>query len=220
MRLDPRTKLFLLFVVNLILMMGKITGVHFWVRLAMAALPFLLLLSKKKYKPALIYLLLYSYALLGEGVFVPKVYGVASIAFMFTTGLISRTVGGGMMAYYVLSSTKISEFVTAMKRMHIPDQVTIPFTVMFRFFPTIKEEAEDITAAMKMRGIGFSFEYIIVPLLMSMSKIGDELSAACMTKCLGIGDERTYMVKVGFSVWDVLFFVIGLTGLALYLLYQ
>ena len=58
-----------------------------------------------------------------------------------------------MMGYYLLSTTKVSEFVLAMQRMHIPEAFIIPFSVMFRFFPTISEEAGSIGNAMRMRGI-------------------------------------------------------------------
>ena len=35
----------------------------------------------------------------------------------------------------------------------MPKEVTIPLTVMFRFFPTVFQESEAISDAMKMRGI-------------------------------------------------------------------
>ena len=65
----------------------------------------------------------------------------------------NKMVPSAMMGYYLLSTTKVSEFVLAMQRMHIPEAFIIPFSVMFRFFPTIFEEAESIGNAMRMRGI-------------------------------------------------------------------
>lgn len=59
------------------------------------------------------------------------------------------------MGYYVISSTTVSEFTAAMKRMHVTDKIIIPFSVMFRFFPTVAEEAKAINNAMRMRGIRF-----------------------------------------------------------------
>ena len=53
----------------------------------------------------------------------------------------------------MLSSTSVSEFISAMERMHVTEKITIPLSVIFRFFPTISEEYKAIRDAMKMRGI-------------------------------------------------------------------
>ena len=92
---------------------------------------------------------------------------------------------GIAMASYMVGTTTVSEFMAAMERMHIPQKITIPMSVMFRFFPTVGEEYASIGDAMRMRGIRFGggkpakmLEYRMVPLMISCVKIGDELSAA------------------------------------------
>ena len=73
-----------------------------------------------------------------------------------------------------------------MEKMHIPQKIVIPMSVVFRFFfPTVKAEYAAIRDAMKMRGITTlrspmkMLEYRVVPLMMSIAKIGErELSAA------------------------------------------
>ena len=79
----------------------------------------------------------------------------------------------------------MSEFIGAMERMHLTEKIVIPLSVIFRFFPTVSEEYQAIRDAMKMRGIRFGgknpflmVEYRLVPLIVSVVKIGDELSAA------------------------------------------
>ena len=42
-----------------------------------------------------------------------------------------------------------------MLRMHISEKIIIPLSVMFRFFPTVMDEAASISAAMRMRDIRF-----------------------------------------------------------------
>lgn len=42
----------------------------------------------------------------------------------------------------------------AMDRMHITKKLSVPISVMFRFFPTIKEEYRNVQDAMKLRGVG------------------------------------------------------------------
>jgi energy-coupling factor transport system permease protein len=85
-----------------------------------------------------------------------------------------------------------------MQKMHIPDGITISLAVVMRFFPTIKEEYASIRDAMKMRGIMLGggnavrmIEYRMIPLLFSCVNIGDELSAAAITRGLGGKVKRT-----------------------------
>ena len=70
---------------------------------------------------------------------------------------------------------------------------------MFRFFPTIREENESIRAAMKMRGVRFGggkvgqiLEYRIVPRITCTAKIGEELSAAALTR--GLDTQKKDMI--------------------------
>ena len=105
-----------------------------------------------------------------------------------------------------------------MSKMHIPNKVTIPLTVMIRFFPTVFDESHAISNAMKMRGIRlFSLqtlkspftilEYRLIPLLVSLTKIGDELSVAASTRGLVPETKRTCVVPIGFHVQDAVVFV-------------
>ena len=61
-----------------------------------------------------------------------------------TAGILSQFIPGLMMGYYTVTTTTVSEFVAAMERMHMPKQIVIPLSVMFRFFPTVGEEASSI----------------------------------------------------------------------------
>ena len=114
-----------------------------------------------------------------------------------------------------------------MQRMHIPEAFIIPFSVMFRFFPTISEEAESIGNAMRMRGItGKKFfknpqavlEYRIVPFMMSVVTIGNDLSAAALTRGLGNGKKRTSICKIGFH-WKDLALMLVVTAVLLVFLF-
>ena len=125
------------------------------------------------------------------------------------------------MAYYVVTTTTVSEFIAGMERLHIPNQVTIPMAVMFRFFPTVMEEWHAIGDAMKMRGIrlrggkaGSILEYRLVPMLMCSVKIGEELSAASLTRGLGGPVKRTNICDIGIHVQDALMLLLCVVGLA------
>ena len=89
------------------------------------------------------------------------------------------------------------------------------YSVVFRFIPTLGEESAAITDAMRMRGIQFGtkkfwqaptaiIEYRIIPLMMSVVKIGDELSAAALTRGLGGLKHRTTIANIGFTFCDAI----------------
>ena len=98
----------------------------------------------------------------------------------------------------------------------------IPMSVIFRFFPTIGEENAAISDAMRMRGIRFGgkhpgrmLEYRLIPLMISVVKIGDELSAAALTRGLGAPVRRTDICRIGFHVQDVLMMAVCAAGFVL-----
>ena len=132
-----------------------------------------------------------------------------------------RFMPGLIMGAYILSSTTVSEFIAAFHRMHIPKQITIPLSVMFRFFPTVTEEMEAINSAMKMRDIrllgknaGKLIEYRLIPLLVCSVNIGQELSAAALTRGLCAEKKRTNICRIGFHLQDIMVFVIAVSPAA------
>ena len=108
---------------------------------------------------------------------VSRTQGAGNLLIVIFSGLVSRFVPGLVMGYYVVSTTKISELIAALERMHVPQKLIIPFSVMLRFFPTVAEEMAAINDAMRMRGIGAGvrnlgvmLEYRVVPMLMCSVK--------------------------------------------------
>ena len=96
-----------------------------------------------------------------------------------------------------------------MNRMHVTDKLTIPISVIFRFFPTVIEESRAINDAMRMRGIEMgankaseAIEYRMVPLIASCSMIGEELSAAAMTRGLDVGQKRSCIWNIRLRIQD------------------
>ena len=94
--------------------------------------------------------------------------------------------------------------------MHVPDGIAVSLAVVMRFFPTLKEEYSAINDAMKMRGIAFGggkvskmIEYRMIPLLFSCVSIGEELSAAAVTRGLGAPVKRTspYELRLKAADW-------------------
>jgi len=207
--LDPRVGLLAILTVSAVMIGGSITGIDFWLRLVCCVLPLLGLLALRRWRFAAVYAALYAFAFLMEAAAFQLTSGVLNMIVMILGGLISRFFAPIVMGYCVMQSTTVSEFIAAMERMRVPSAVTIPLSVMFRFFPTIAEENGAITEAMRMRqvagmrpGLVKRMEYELVPVMMSTVRIADELSQAALTKGLGGNVRRTHICEVGLRIHD------------------
>lgn len=210
--LDPRSKLLLLVLLNMVMLGGGIQGAEFYARIILAWIPLILVVSAKLYGAGIFYTVILMCAFIGEGIIVQHTTGYVNLIFLFISGIISRFVPGFVLGYYVMRTTTVSEFIAAMEKLHMARKLVIPLSVMFRYFPTLAEENKSIAMAMKMRGISLKgsnpisfLEYRLVPIMMSTVRIGDELSAASLTKGLDSTAKRTNICKIGFHVQDFFF---------------
>lgn len=217
--LDPRTKLLLVFVEGFLVLAAAGGDRLFVFRLIFTTLPFLLLLAAKRYTACVTGLLVLAAMLCLQWYVFPYARGAWASLLLILVTLITRFLPAYLMGAYVIRTTKVSEFKAAMERIHMPDALTIPMCVMFRFFPTVREEWESIGAAMKMRRIGPGglktgkmLEYRLVPMLTCSAKIGEELSAAALTRGLGLSKKRTNICRIGFGAADILIFVLLLAA--------
>ena len=209
--LDPRTKVLVMLVLaTLIFFVHK----NLILSSILVFIPIFLLISDKRYRPAFIYGGLFVIA-----IFV-KIYGgkfefpyLISMILGLIVELIFRFFPVFMFGYYIIKSTKPNEFISAMNLWHVPEAFIIPVSVVFRFVPTLAEENKSISNAMRMREIRFGtkkflknpsmiLEYRLVPLMMSVAKIGEELSAAALSRGLGGLKKRTCIVELRFGIWD------------------
>ncbi len=223
LRLDPRTKILMLMAINI-----SAFSVQQWYVMALSAMiPLTILVLRKKIVTALLCSSLLGFSLSMHMVFIDTTTTWVSILGAMISGMVNRMGPGLVMGYYLLSSTSVSEFIAAMQRLHVPMQLTIPLSVMFRFFPTIKEEATAIHSAMRMRDIRLGssrgnllalLEYRLIPLFVSCVKIGEELSCAALTRGLGGPVKRTNVCRIGFGIHDAIYGVATLLLCLLYLL--
>ncbi len=222
-RLDPRTKLFLLITISILVVGGEVSGMMIVIKPLTALIPFLLLFTIGKWKQALSFTALFAVLFLSEMFILPSM-GKSGFLLLFFCGLFGRLLPGVVMGYYTVSTTTVSEFIAAMERMHLTPKLIIPLAVMFRFFPTVMEEYHDIGDAMRMRGIRLGgkktskmLEYRFIPMMICSVKIGEELSAASLTRGLGAPIKRTNICEVGFYKIDLflILFCILMLGLNL-----
>ena len=215
-QLDPRTKLLLLLTITTLMFSTSNEGIMNLVKPLLSLVPFILILSERRFQTAAKYLILYAACFALERVALIWASGLPSFVLLAVTSIMTRFAPGIMMGAYLIASTSVSEFIGAMERMHLTEKIVIPLSVIFRFFPTVSEEYQAIRDAMKMRGITTfrspmkMLEYRIVPLMISIAKIGEELSAAALTRGLGAPQKRTNICKIGFGPLDIFFFLLAI----------
>lgn len=223
--LDPRTKIVLCLAVSFIMLDSTISPVMNALQIALAALPLIFLLMLGKHKMAVYYVCAYAFASLVPALLVPYLPAIINLLFTGMIALMTQILPGMMMAYFLLASTSVSEFVTAMDRMHVPKSISVPMSVLFRFFPTIVEEYGHVRDATRMREVGnlrqpmAMLEYRMVPFMTSIVSIGNDLAASALTRGLSAPVRRTNVCPIGFTWRDGLALVLTGGCIAIFLIY-
>jgi energy-coupling factor transporter transmembrane protein EcfT len=213
--LDPRTKILLLVTIAVFVLGGVGNENPAFFCPVLCLIPFILLIISRRIKAALTALLIYLGSYLTLRYAIPHTTGIINYLLLGTAIIIMKLMPGVVTGIYVFSSTTVSEFTAAMQRMHVSETITIPLSVMFRFFPTVAEEFSAINDAMRIRGVSFGgghpgkmLEYRLIPLMICSVNIGQELSAAALTRGLGGKVRRTNVCRIGFHFADLVVMVI------------
>lgn len=205
--IDPRTKLLLLGVTNAAVLSGWSPAGMAWLRTALMVLPLVLLVTARRPGLALAFAAILAACHLAAVLLVPMAGPAAALGAL--GAMLLRVLPVAALGCYVIVSTQVSEFIAAMERLRLPRALVIPMAVVLRFLPTVAHENRAIADAMRMRGIGGAgtspvalLEYRMVPLLVSLTKIADELSAASLTRGLGGPVRRTNVCRIGPGIAD------------------
>ena len=201
--LDPRTKILLLLFCILSAMMAP----SLFYELGLVVLIGLLGVCFGKWKYAWKGVLFYALIVLLTLWIMDTMTGTWRTMFIAFLGLFHKVYPCGMLSGIVLSTTKVSEFLSAMNRIHAPKKLVIPLAVMLRYVPTIQEDWRFIKDAMRMRDVSpspkgllthpaMTVECIYVPLMMAASKAADELSIASITRGIENPKPRTCLVQI------------------------
>jgi len=221
--LDPRAKLFLILMCVLASMCAPSLAYQFGLVLTIALLGVLF----RKWKYAVKAVCFYAVICALTMWIMAEMTGTLRTMFVAFLGLFHKVYACGMLAGIVLSTTKVSEFLSAMNRIHAPKKLVIPLAVMLRYIPTIQEDWRYIKDAMKLRDVspsikslitnpGMTVDCIYVPLMMAASKAADELSIASVTRGIENPKPRTCLVQIRFGIVDgiaaILFLAYLVTG--------
>lgn len=213
--LDPRTKLFLIIVIATL----ELMDINIYFTIAVGFIPFLLFISNRQFLGSVKYFVLF---LIAAFIHVHRVNlelnMVLNMIVVLMGALILRLSPAFACADYIIKSTGASEMIAAFNKMKVDRRILIPLSVMFRFLPTITQESHAIHDAAAMRGIivtrkkfwenpARAFEYRVVPLMISIANIGEDLSAAALSRGLDNPVKHTNYTDVKFTRKDLFAFL-------------
>lgn len=197
LRLDPRTKLFLLLLGNLTLFLHVSLETELILVGLLLSLYFLSGKIKSGIRMTIVYALLVSIDIFVIPIANGLLLNLLSLVSVGIRMMLPCVISGG----YAFSTTTAGEMVCGLRKLRVPETIIIPSVTVIRFFPTIAEDYHQIRNAMALRGITYrspleALEYILVPLLMNSNNVAQDLSVAAMTKGISLPGQHTSMVEL------------------------
>lgn len=212
-RLDPRAKLVMVFCLSSVIYSAVNLGI--WYELAGAAFSLFLLATARMYRGAFGLCCFFVVAFAFQFIIAPLLGADNMVGFVLSMAFVvfRHFIPSFILLVFLIATTQTAELTVSLRKMHVPQGVTVALAVLFRFFPTVSEQFRAIKGAMRLKGIPLTFanffthplrtfEYGIVPLMSSSLKIGTELSCAALCRGLGYSDRQTSIVEVKLRVGD------------------
>ena len=223
-RLDPRTVLALVVVLNVVMFSAGFTGLDAAARLVFMVIPAILAIGAGRARGALFYAVIVVGALGIEQFFLARSLHGIGVLIVGIAGLIARLAPGLFLAHVALVSIRVGELMASLERAKVPRQIVIPLVIVMRFIPTVREELAAVATAMSARGLTLWkvgpltwMEYRLIPLMISTVKSGEELTQAALTRGLGRPGPVERISTVGFGAADIAIALLSLLGLGLWL---
>lgn len=200
LQLDPRTKILLLLVSNVLLFFGGTKEVTY---VYMAVLAMVLLFSGC-YKSILAFGVVGGILLGINFLIFPIAPKAITMLFSISVNYTLKMFPCLMSGVLLIATTSLHDVVLAMRKCHLPQKLIITLSVTIRYFPAIFEEIRHIHNAMKLRTIPVSekMECFVVPFMMAASTTVEELSAAAITRGIENPAKKTSMIELRFGFID------------------
>ena len=243
-RLDPRTKIILLFVFMILIFLADGVAAYLILTIATAALvfvskipPITVLKSLKPLSWIILFTLLIHF-ISHDGEVLAKffVFKVTDAGIEQGVLLSLRLVLLIILSSLLTFTTSPIKLTDAMEKLLSPlakigvpsHELAMMMTIALRFIPTLLEETDKIIKAQKSRGADFesgnilkrlkNFVPVLVPLFLSSFRRADDLAMAMEARCYRGGEGRTHLKILKFSRADffVGFFVILFSALIIF----
>ena len=221
--LDPRTVLGIVFIfITLGLAINKPLSSHILLLVCN-----IYLITSKAYRECVLYSVIY---IIIAGLMF-YIYHIPNTTLALTIVSISyfvqKFVIAVMMIEFLKRKTSMPYVISAMQTMKFPNAVAIPFIVILRYMPTLREDYGYLKDSLKIRGIrtsGIEFfihpirslEFMIVPILFRSIRVAEELSTSVLLRGIENYKNRTNIYPLKFTKIDAgyaLFTVIAVSML-------
>lgn len=221
--LDPRTVLGIVFIfITLGLAINKPLSSHILLLICN-----IYLITSKAYRECVLYSVIY---IIIAGLMF-YIYNIPNTTLALTIVSISyfvqKFVIAVMMIEFLKRKTSMPYVISAMQTMKFPNAVAIPFIVILRYMPTLREDYGYLKDSLKIRGIrtsGIEFfihpirslEFMIVPILFRSIRVAEELSTSVLLRGIENYKNRTNIYPLKFTKIDAgyaLFTVIAVSML-------
>lgn len=221
--LDPRTVLGIVFIfITLGLAINKPLSSHILLLICN-----IYLITSKAYRECVLYSVIY---IIISGLMF-YIYHIPNTTLALTIVSISyfvqKFVIAMMMIEFLKRKTSMPYVISAMQTMKFPNAVAIPFIVILRYMPTLREDYGYLKDSLKIRGIrtsGIEFfihpirslEFMIVPILFRSIRVAEELSTSVLLRGIENYKNRTNIYPLKFTKIDAgyaLFTVIAVSML-------
>jgi len=138
--------------------------------------------------------------------------------------IVQRIIPFMLLGTVIQKQKNISEITMALECMRLPRGVILSIAVMFRYFPSIKDDFLIIIDAMKLKGLYTSkcaailhpirtMEFVLVPMLFKSLKTAEELSCAALVKGIENTGKKTSYFDVKLRPVDAVFSLAAITVL-------
>jgi len=138
--------------------------------------------------------------------------------------IVQRIIPFMLLGTVIKKQKNISEITMALERMRLPRGIILSIAVMFRYFPSIKDDFFIIIDSMKLKGLYTSkrsamlhpirtMEFIIVPMLFKSLRTAEELSCAALVTGIENTGKKTSYFDIKLRPVDTVFSLAAITVL-------
>ena len=213
---DVRTLLFLDIVIMVFMLISGKPEVTLSSFIVAAAVPIIIGLYGVLLCYTVLFAGLFSYYQLILHLNVPMFQSAVFSVIGIVAFIVQRIIPFMLLGTVIQKQKNISEITMALDRMRLPRGVILSIAVMFRYFPSIKDDFLVIIDSMKLKGLYTSkcaailhpirtMEFIIVPMLFKSLKTAEELSCAALVKGIENTGKKTSYFDVKLRPIDAVF---------------
>lgn len=227
--LDPRTVLGIVFIFILLgLAINKPISSHILLLICN-----IYLITSKAYRECVLYSLIYI-IIAGLMFYIHHIPNTTlALTIVSISYFVQKFSIAMMMIEFLKKNTSMPYVISAMQTMKFPNVIAIPFIVICRYMPTLKEDYGCLKDSLKIRGVktsGIQFfihpvrslEFMIVPILFRSIRVAEELSTSVLLRGIENYRNRTNIYPLKFTKIDAAYtlFTVIAVGVLFYLQFQ